>query len=67
MSKCDHDPDDGGNTCCTCGKVMTAEDRRAYEMKLRGRLLADLPKMEGRIHRDLDAFFAARNPTPEGK
>lgn len=57
LAACEHDPDDGGDTCCNCGKVMTDADRLAYEVLLRKRLQRTLKRMKKMISRDFEYFF----------
>lgn len=63
---CEHDPDDGGDTCCTCGKIMTEEDRHAFEMRLRARAEKIADGMEARVAKDLDALFPPPSPGRDG-
>lgn len=64
---CDHDPDDAGDTCCTCGKIMTEADRHEYEMKLRARAREIAGRTETAADRHFaDYFLKQRACTHEG-
>lgn len=67
---CEHDPDDGGDTCCSCGKIMTEEDRLAYERRLRARvdaMISDV-SMERRARRMFDEMFRDKpKPISDGE